>query len=122
MKSNSLKTADLSAKTHVFNCVQSVRKFLENTLRSVYTVLIIEGSRKICSSKLLIFPAWHGSPYGSRTGISVRSVLKTPRNGGISMYNRHIRHLVTELGNRLSDKEFLKNDRSQPPQHAAALQ
>ncbi|MFR4783003.1 MAG: hypothetical protein ACLUAR_09055 [Pilosibacter sp.] len=24
------------------------------------------------------------------------------------MYNRHIRHLVTELGNRLSDKEFLK--------------
>ena len=25
------------------------------------------------------------------------------------MYNRHIRHLVTELGNRLSDKEFLKN-------------
>lgn len=46
MKSNSLKTADLSAKTHVFNCVQSVRKFLENTLRSVYTVLIIEGSQK----------------------------------------------------------------------------
>ena len=24
------------------------------------------------------------------------------------MYNRHIRHLVTELGNRLSEKEFLK--------------
>ena len=57
MKSNSLKTADLSAKTHVFNCVQSVGKFLENTLRSVYTVLIIEGSRKTvlqsCSYSLL---------------------------------------------------------------------
>lgn len=56
MKSNSLKTADLSAKTHVFNCVQSVGKFLENSLRSVYTVLIIEGSRNCsqsCSYSLL---------------------------------------------------------------------
>ena len=37
------------------------------------------------------------------------------------MYNRHIRHLVTELGNRLSEKEFLKKDRPQPPQYAAAV-
>ena len=46
MKTNSLRTVDPNAKTHVFNCVQSVRKFLENTLRSVYTVLIIEDSQK----------------------------------------------------------------------------